>query len=314
MKEAAERVCAPVIVFAYNRVEHLRKTLEALDKNKLAEYSELFIFSDGPKMSKDASNVKKVRSAIKTYCDTSRFRKVNIYESKENTGLAVSIINGVSQIIQRYGKVIVLEDDIITSEDFLMFLNDALDYYEDNKLVWSISGYTFADKTIRKYCKEDIFLFGRGSSWGWGTWNDRWSITDWNVSDYEEFKKNKSKRDKFAESGTDLPALLDAQMNGEIDSWSIRFDYEESKRNMFTVYPLYPKAINIGLDGSGQHCWNMGESQVCILRPIPYQLNHIDPDIKIIKFCTKVFSPDLSVKARVLKILNIIIDNLFGNR
>lgn len=243
---------APVLIFVYARPEHTRKTIESLASNCLASATDVFIFSDAPKNEKSNENVKLVREYIDTLSDQEMFKSLKIIKAEFNKGLANSIISGVNDIIKLNKQVIVLEDDLITSPDFLGYMNDALKFYETNKKIWSISGYTFDLAFPDKY-KSEVYLSYRGCSWGWATWEDRWNGVDWQVSDYMTFKKNKSLRYKFNRGGRDMSAMLDAQIDGKIDSWAIRWCYSQFKLDMFTVYPKVSRVKNIGLDGSGTH-------------------------------------------------------------
>ena len=132
---------APICLFTYSRLEETKRTIEALKKNFLAPKSELFIFSDGPKNHETKDKVKAVRDFIKTI---DGFKKITIFESKTNEGLAKSIINGVTKVVNEYGKVIVLEDDLLTTPNFLDFMNQALLFFELNLSIYSINGYSLA--------------------------------------------------------------------------------------------------------------------------------------------------------------------------
>ena len=244
---------APVVLFVYNRETHTRKTLEALKNNYLAKQSQLFVFSDGGKTEDDEEKVRKVRASVEEYKDA--FLDVQVVKADKNKGLANSVIAGVSKIIEQYGNVIVIEDDIITSPYFLTYMNQTLDYYADDKKIWSISGYTLPMKSLQKYDK-DVFLSYRACSWGWGTWLDRWKLIDWDIPDYQEFKLNKDRVKLFERGGRDLPGMLESQRNGEIDSWAIRWCYWQSKYDMLTVYPRVSLVRNIGYDGTGTHGGN----------------------------------------------------------
>lgn len=240
---------APVVIFTFNRLEHTKKTIEALKNNILAKDTEVFIFSDGPRNEAEALKVESVREYIESI---DGFKKINIFKAERNKGLANSVINGVTDIINKYGKVIVLEDDLITSKYFLEYMNKALDLYEDRKDIWSISGYTPNIKIPDDY-KDEVYLIRRGSSWGWATWKNRLELTEWGVADYDKFKKNRQERRRFNEGGKDLAPMLDDQMEGRIDSWAIRWVYSQFKNDMWTVYPIKSFVKNIGADMSGTH-------------------------------------------------------------
>ncbi|MBC5992529.1 sugar transferase [Pontibacter cellulosilyticus] len=243
---------APILLFTYKRLETLQKTVQALQNNHLASDSVLYIFSDGYKGTFDQRQVEKVRSYIKTI---SGFKKVIIKEAHCNKGLANSIIQGVSEILDSNDKAVVLEDDLITSRNFLNFMNTALNYYENNKNVFSVSGYSFPFKIPNNY-QYDCYTITRGCSWGWGTWKDRWETVDWKVSDYDVFLSSVDKRKKFSKSGSDLIPMLKKQMNGSIDSWAIRWYYQQSKNNQYTVYPTTSKVANNGFDQEATHTTN----------------------------------------------------------
>lgn len=240
---------SPIILFVYNRPEHTKKTVEALKLNHLASDSLLFIFSDGYKNEKDRKNVEEVRSFISTI---SGFKEIKITLRDKNLGLADSVISGVTQIINEYGKVIVLEDDIVTSPYFLNFMNEALNFYKDDKRIYSISGYNFPIKIPKSY-HHKIYISPRPSSWGWGTWKDRWEIVDWRISDYDNFINNKAEIKKFNLGGEDLTRMLKRQMSGEINSWAIRWTYAHYKGSGYCLFPIMSLAKNIGADSSGVH-------------------------------------------------------------
>ena len=248
---------APVILFVYNRLDHTRQTLQALDRNKDADKSELFIFSDAPADETEREPVRRVREYIEQYSHNSNFRKVEIYRAETNKGLAVALIDGITRIINQYGKTIVLEDDQVTSPDFIIFMNRALRYYEDDNKIWSIAGFS-PDLHILRHYRKDIYIGYRANCWGWATWADRWNRVDWEVKDYEQFIKDRRAQKKFNRGGMDMTSLLKLQHEGKINSWAIRWCYQQYKENMLTIFPKYSKVRNSGLDGSGTNCGNTG--------------------------------------------------------
>lgn len=247
---------SPITLFVYNRPIHTKKTIKALKANKLASKSILYIYSDCPKKEEHIKDVKEVREYIYTI---KGFKQINIVERKQNYGLAKSIIKGVTEVIDKYNKVIVLEDDLITSHMFLSFMNNMLETYEKEKKIYSITGYNYPPKLMKipKEYKYDIYFSPRAGSWGWATWKDRWDKADWEVKDYEEFKKNKQLQKEFNKGGDDMTDMLIKQMEGKLDSWAIRWCYTLFKNNSYCIYPTRSYIDNIGMDGSGVHC---GES------------------------------------------------------
>ncbi|WPO79089.1 sugar transferase [Flavobacterium sp. KACC 22761] len=234
---------APVVLFTYKRIDTLKKTVEALKKNKLAIKTDLFVFSDAAKNENDKEAVDNVRSYIRSI---NGFKTIKIKESLLNKGLACSIIEGVSEVLAHHKKVIVLEDDLVSSANFLNYMNAALEFYNAKKKVFSITGFSIP---IKKHSQTgDIYFTLRSSSWGWATWNDRWSDIDWEVKDYNEFKHDKENRKRFSKMGSDMANMLDRQMNGEINSWAIRWCYYQFKNNLFSVHPLVSKVENVGFN------------------------------------------------------------------
>jgi len=240
---------APIILLAYNRLAHLQQTVISLQTNDLSKESDLFIYSDGPKNSEDSIKVKSVHDYLKTI---SGFKTIQIIEKEYNNGLANSVIAGVSEVLQKYPKVIVVEDDLQLSVDFLSFMNAALDFYSQNPEIFSISGYNFPIDIPTDY-HHDVYLSYRASSWGWATWRDRWNKADWEVRDYQEFKKDKNDQRLFNRGGEDLTPMLHKQIKGLIDSWAIRWAYSHFKNDAYCVYPKKSFVINIGMDNSGRH-------------------------------------------------------------
>jgi len=243
-------VLAPIALFVYNRPEHARRTVQYLCANRLAQQSDLFVFADAAKNKSAATPVETVRKFIRT---VDGFRCVTIVEREQNLGLAASVIRGVTQVCDQFGRAIVMEDDLLTAPDFLTFMNSALQRYVDEPRVFSVSGFNHAVRAPRNYACDAFFTY-RSSSWGWGTWKDRWAKADWNVSDYARFSLDKDMQRLFNRGGKDLSRMLESQMAGKLDSWAIRWAYTHFRQNAVTLLPVESRVYNIGLDGSGTHC------------------------------------------------------------
>ncbi|MFH2030654.1 MAG: sugar transferase [Bacteroidota bacterium] len=289
---------APIILFVYNRLAHLQQTVISLQANELSKESDLFIYSDGPKNDIDSLKVNSVREYLKTI---SGFKKIQIVEKDRNNGLANSVILGVSEILQKYLKVIVVEDDLRVSIDFLAFMNAALDFYADSPEIFSISGYNFPIEIPADY-GNDVYLSYRASSWGWATWRNRWEKADWEVKDYQKFKKDRTAQHLFNRGGEDLTPMLHKQMKGTIDSWAIRWAYSHFKNGTYCLFPVISKVRNIGKDGSGTHSRitniynvNLSSCEVNITFDMKLNLNDV-----IIKNIRKFIRPSL-----IRRIINI---------
>lgn len=241
---------APIILFAYIRLDTLQKTVLALQNNYLATQSDLFVFVDGPK---NEEQKQKQKPLIEFLQSIDGFKSVHIEYSEVYKGLDPSIIAGVSSVIDKYGRAIVLEDDIVTTPNFLDYMNQALKTYESNKKVMSVSGFGLEVLKPKDYI-ADVYLFGRSTSWGWGTWKDRWDSVDWNISDWNQFKTDKKEIQRFKETGgSDMFSMLESCMDGG-GMWDIRFCYNMFKQNRSSVIPFLSKVENVGFNELATHC------------------------------------------------------------
>jgi len=252
---------APICLFTYNRLAETKQTVEALKNNFLASDSDVIIFSDA---AKNESSVEKVQ-CVRDYLNTiTGFKSVKIIERNKNHGLAKSIITGVNAVIETHGRVIVIEDDLITSKNFLSYMNKALDFYKQKSKIWSISGFSFPMSYPEAY-DYDVAFGVRASSWGWATWADRWEKVDWNVSDYSLFQADKKAQKAFSQGGSDICKMLKEQMAGKINSWAIRFCYAQFRNNALDVYPKISKVENIGFSGEATHTSGMDKRFMTVL-------------------------------------------------
>ena len=243
---------APVVIFVYNRPDHTKKTIEALAENYLAKETDVFIFSDAAKNEKATANVQMTRKYIETVPDKNLFKSVEIIKAPRNKGLANSIISGVSEIVDKYGRVIVLEDDLITSTVFLKFMNSALDYYQNEEKIFTISGYSNID--IPKSYNDSVYFSHISTSWGWATWKKEWDSVIWDHEHYKNIMENKKLLREYKNKiGNERIKMLKLQLEGKIDSWAIRRLFSQLEQKKFTVFPSKTLVINIGLDGSGTH-------------------------------------------------------------
>jgi hypothetical protein len=238
----------PVIIFVYNRPQHTRETVEALLKNDLADESDLTVFSDAAKNSGAAQQVQEVRDYLKTITG---FKSVRIVEREENWGLAKSIIQGVTEVVNQYGKVIVLEDDIVTSPAFLQFMNQALNFYEEQKRIWHVSGWSYPIETEGL---DDVFLWRAMNCWGWATWADRWQHFEKNPTALIE-NWTAEQKDQFDLDGSGVFwNQVEANAAGKINTWAIFWYATIFQNHGLCLNPAVSYVDNIGHDGSGVHC------------------------------------------------------------
>lgn len=238
---------APIALFVYNRPDHTRRTIIYLQKNLLAEDSRLFIFSDGAKTVSDQTKVNEVRALIK---QTDGFKSVKIVESEVNQGLANAIISGVNQLVQEYGKVIVFEDDLLSSPFTLRYFNDALQRYFNNEKVMHIGAYMYplTNKNL-----PETFFYRAATSWGWATWNRAWKNFNPDIDDLiSQFDKPKIKAFSI-EGRMNFWKQMREFKSGKNNSWAIRWYASIFLKGGLTLNPSKSLIHNIGHDGSGVH-------------------------------------------------------------
>lgn len=241
---------APIVVFGFNRPDAIRNMVSSLLQNEEAKYSDIYFFVDGPRIGKsgEREKVEEVKEFVKS---VKGFNSLNYNFSDENKGLAASIIAGVSQVINQYGKAIVLEDDLVLMPNFLNYMNQGLDFYEDNEQVMSVCGHSCKVKPPKGYpC--DAYFFTRSSSWGWGTWKDRWSNVDWELNDWASVEANR--RAFIKSEGSDVYKMLRDCKKGKNHSWAIRFCYAQFVMDKLSVIPNKSLVDNEGFAGDGTNC------------------------------------------------------------
>jgi hypothetical protein len=236
---------APIALFVYNRLWHTKQTVKALQNNKLASRSILYIYSDA---AIDGSNNEEINEIRKYIHNINGFNKVIIIEREDNLGLADSIIDGVSNVIKKYGRIIILEDDLVTSPYFLNFMNDALVFYEKSTNIYHISGWSYP---INVNGLGDMFLWNVMNCWGWATWENRWNhfeknientIANFNSRDIIEFNMNGA--EKFWDQ-------VERNRKGIINTWAVFWYAHIYKNDGLCVNPSISFVQNIGRDGSG---------------------------------------------------------------
>ena len=269
--------CSPVVLFVYNRIDHTHRTVIALSSNVLANKTDLIIFSDAARSLDKQASVDEVRAYLKAITG---FRSVTIHHRQHNFGLAKSIITGVTQVFAVHERIIVLEDDMVTSPYFLTYMNDALEKYADDDRVVSIHGYVYP---VKQSLPEAFFLSG-ADCWGWATWSRGWACFN---SD-GQFLLNELKRRKlisaFDYNGAySFSTMLEDQIRGKNDSWAVRWHASAFLADKLTLYPGRSLVHNIGFDSSGSHCGTTGIYDA-VLSAVSIDLSQVEMSHSIIAY------------------------------
>lgn len=262
---------APILLFVYNRPEHVKRTLAALEQNILAKESELFIYSDAARSPQDEASVAEVRKIIRTALPF--FKQVNIIERETNWGLARSIIDGVTTQINRYERVIVLEDDLIVAPYFLKFMNDALDTYQHEEKVGHIQACDFTQDASL----PDTFLIKWTGSWGWATWKRAWKYFNPDGKALLEELQRRKLTYTFDFNGKyGYTRMLRRQTEGKNNSWAIRWNASLFLNDILSLNVGKSLVQNKGFDGSGTNCGG-GNLYASRLWMNPIQVHRISP-------------------------------------
>ena len=239
---------APIVLFVYNRTDHLRLTIEALLLNELAEASDLVVYSDAAKNAASESSVAEVRAFLAT---VSGFKTIKIIHREANYGLAKSVISGVTEVLRDYESVIVLEDDLITSPNFLRYMNDALTVYEQDERVVSVHGYIYPVQTVL----PEVFFLPGADCWGWATWRRGWRLFNGDGRALlAELERRKLSHAFDFDGSYPYTQMLRDQVAGKNSSWAIRWYASAFLAEKLTLYPGRSLVRNIGNDDSGTHC------------------------------------------------------------
>lgn len=255
---------APILLFVYNRPQHVRNSVQSLLSNDLAKDSELYIFSDAAKDEAAKPLVDEVRTFIHSI---SGFKQIHFVEREENWGLARNIIDGVTRLVNEYGRVIVLEDDLITAPYFLRFMNDALETYKDEEKVGHIQACDFTkDPSL-----PDTFLIKFTGSWGWATWKRAWKHFNPNGQELlDEMLRRKLNRQFDFNGKYGFTRMLRRQIEGKNNSWAIRWNASLFLADILSLNVGKSLIQNEGFDGSGTNCGsgNLYDSNLW-MKPLP---------------------------------------------
>ena len=271
---------APIVLFAFNRLESLERCVSSLKMNSESVETDLIVYVDGPRKNREGEVDKVI--AVREYVKSiTGFRSLSYSFSEENKKLGPSIIAGVTEVMNKYGKAIVIEDDLLLGKNFLSFINQGLDLYERDKEVFSICGHTCKVKRPNDYV-FDAYFCSRSSSWGWATWVDRWNSVDWRLKDWSLVKNNAQTFNKWG--GSDLFGMLNAWKKGLNQSWAIRFSYNQFAQDKVALFPMISHVKNDGFDGEGTNCKKWSR----------FKYEFDDSDIKDFKY------PDIVVRDKRL--------------
>jgi hypothetical protein len=307
-------ILAPIVLFVFNRPDHTKRTLESLAANRLASESILYIYADGPKVNSNKDELEEIAKTRAVIRQRIWCKEIYIIEHSKNLGLTKSIVNGITEVINRHSKVIVLEDDIVTSQGFLSYINSALDVYENENKVMHVSGFLPLTTGANKL--PETFFLRSMNCWGWGTWKDSW---DKLILDIDVLEENIIKRRDFSAfdlEGTAQNFIQISQNKSEqINTWAIKWYSSIFMNNGLCLYPKQSLIKQIGFDGSGTHCCSYDKNRYDVV--LAGNIEVLKSDIVESKIGKKYikrfyrFGNDSSLLIRVKDLKNKIVNPLF---
>ena len=269
---------APVVLFTYKRPIHTKKVLESLLNCDLIQETDVIIYADGLKQTatqKDKEELEATREVLLKYKENHNFKNIELHLSEQNKGIAYSVKKGAAKELEKYGKIIIMEDDIVPQKGFLKYMNEALDKYENEEKVWGISGYSFPLDN-ESVVKEQTYFLPVNCSWGWATWKSRWDKADFDVNSiFERFDKNSVTRESYNFGTCQYYEILEVLRDSKSDVWDALFHASMFLENGMFLYPNPSLAKNIGFDSTGTHCteedafFNTTQTDYVSLKDIP---------------------------------------------
>jgi hypothetical protein len=248
----------PIALFAYNRPAHLRLALRALERCDRLSECRVFIFCDGPKNGEEVQAVGAVRGIAREW---SLRHSATVIERQDNAGLAVSIVSGVTELCSKFGRTIVIEDDLVVSRDFLSYMIHSLDKYDDEHGIFQVSGYL---PPIQSHLHPDVLLLPLTTTWGWATWERAWRFFDWNATGWTEQAPEETRHQFDLGGSYPYSQMLDSRLALKNDSWGILWWWSVFKAHGLVVYPRQSLVWVGGFDDSGTHCGSSAFPQAAI--------------------------------------------------
>jgi len=246
-------VKTPIVLIAFNRSELVRLSLRNVSLANGAADRDAFMFIDGPRNDDDAVENNKIVSIATKF--KSALPRLEIIRRDHNYGCRGNIVDAISQVLSRYGQAVIIEDDILVSRTFFDYMDKALDFYNDDKSIWSINAYQNPNMRIPKDYPYDVYLNPVNMCWGWGTWADRWRGVDFDIKDWPSYRSNPAFMERLNKAGRQIAPMLDSQYNGHLKTWDVQCTYHVVKNNLMSIEPRFQLSKNIGYSSllRGEH-------------------------------------------------------------
>lgn len=243
---------APVIMFGFNRPELQSMVMERFVDCVGARDRDIFVYLDGPRNAEDRAKSDEIFQMLSGY-QVSCLPRMKIFRREYNFGCRENICQGITEILKRYGRAIMIEDDILVSRTFLEFMDNALEFYKDDQRIWSINGFQKFLLRIPSDYPYDVYYAYIMSAWGWATWNDRWCQVDFDMKDWPDFRSRPENIDLLNKAGLMLVPMLDRQYEGKLKTWDVQCMFHMMKNGLYSIEPRYQVSKNIGCLPNSEH-------------------------------------------------------------
>lgn len=290
---------APILMISYNRPDILRETLVNVSQCYDVEKHPIFMYIDGPRTAADAPQVEANAEVVEAFKRTV-LPQIEIRRRECNWGGVPNARAAITDMLESYGRVIVIEDDILVSRTFLQYVENGLRFYKNEKRIWGINGYLSPRMKIPVSYPYDYFLSPRNSVWGWGTWRDRWAAVDFDLAGWDQFKKDSQNLTKVRECGADMLPMLEAQASGRLNAWDVQITYYMIQHDMYSVRPCRSLTKNNGFGTICEHCsaYNADYAKQKYYNLLPSFSSEVKPVAKLIEtFSHLSDSPTILVRA-----------------
>ena len=296
----------PVVVFAFNRSEPLKMVLDRLSCAEGVLERDLIVYIDGPRNESDAKKIESVFSVVEVF-KKSTLPNIEVRKRERNLGCQRNISSAISEVLAAYGRIIVVEDDVLVSRYFLRYMDDALTLYENDTRIWGVNGHQCPYMRLPMDFKGDVYLSPRNLCTGWGTWKDRWNKVDFQIKDWPQFIADKDNAQKICSAGWDIKAMLDKHYKGKLNSWALPCTYYMVKHDMYVVEPRYSLTKNVGFGLESVHCGNIesvwGHQKYYNYQP--HLIKQVEPDSCVMRRFRYVYNDPRILPRIIRKLLRI---------
>lgn len=296
---------SPVVMIGYSRKNTLLRSLHNLSQCEDVKERDVYLFLDAPYRPEDTGKCQQMADSACEFRD-SHLQHLKIIRRPTNYGVPGNLISAVNEILERYGRVIFFEDDVLVSRTFLRFMDEALDYYENDKRIWCINGNRGRYLKVPRDYAYDVYLSPRNLPWGWGTWKDRWMEVDFSIKDWPQYRDDIQFRRKIDQTGEEMWRLLEGVYKGEIRTWDVQCTFYMIKNSLFSIEPRHALTKNIGfssLDAVNCCGRNMAMETAKYYNFLPRLVSDLAEDSRIMSGFEHAWC-DVSLHARIVRKLH----------